>query len=172
MDEQSRDHAVGYGKPPVASRFQKGQSGNPEGRRRGTKKLIDLISEKLTDSHGLELCQDGQAAARATLVVMDDVAHILPPRTILTSFENNGGNDRVATLDAMWDELGDATAEVMLCGAKALAMIWDSAWQLGNGADIPEDLLVPLDNDAVRARYIDTEFVPSRTLDEIAPLLT
>ena len=60
----------------------------------------------------------------------------------------------------------------MLCGAKALAMIWDSAWQLGNGADIPEDLLVPLDNDAVRARYIDTEFVPSRTLDEIAPLLT
>jgi Family of unknown function (DUF5681) len=52
MDEQSRDHAVGYGKPPVASRFQKGQSGNPEGRRRGTKKLIDLMAEALSRQSG------------------------------------------------------------------------------------------------------------------------
>jgi len=37
MDDQPRDYAVGYGKPPVGTRFQKGQSGNPEGRPRGTK---------------------------------------------------------------------------------------------------------------------------------------
>lgn len=30
------DYAVGYGKPPVANRFRKGQSGNPAGRPRGT----------------------------------------------------------------------------------------------------------------------------------------
>lgn len=29
-----RNHAVGYGKPPVATRFKKGQSGNPRGRRK------------------------------------------------------------------------------------------------------------------------------------------
>jgi hypothetical protein len=39
MDDQPRDYAVGYGRPPVETRFQKGQSGNPEGRPRGTKKL-------------------------------------------------------------------------------------------------------------------------------------
>lgn len=32
------DYTVGYGKPPAASRFRKGQSGNPAGRPRGTKK--------------------------------------------------------------------------------------------------------------------------------------
>jgi hypothetical protein len=28
----SDDHKVGYGKPPVKTRFQKGKSGNPSGR--------------------------------------------------------------------------------------------------------------------------------------------
>ena len=31
-----RDYRVGYGKPPVHSRFPKGQSGNPRGRPRGS----------------------------------------------------------------------------------------------------------------------------------------
>jgi len=30
------DYKVGYGRPPVGTRFQKGQSGNPSGQRRGT----------------------------------------------------------------------------------------------------------------------------------------
>jgi hypothetical protein len=139
---------------------------------RKAKDLVERISAELAPPHNLALCRDGQAAARATLTVMDEVAGILPPRTILTSFENNGANALVATLDGMWGELGDQTVEVMLVGAKALAMIWDSAWKLGNGNDIGGDQLVAVDEGAVRTRYIDDEFVPSRTLDEIGPLLT
>jgi hypothetical protein len=52
MDEQSRDHAVGYGKPPVESRFQKGQSGNPGGRPGGTKTLAALLGEALSRRSG------------------------------------------------------------------------------------------------------------------------
>ena len=35
----SGDFKVGYGKPPMHSRFQKGQSGNPAGRKKGVRSL-------------------------------------------------------------------------------------------------------------------------------------
>jgi Family of unknown function (DUF5681) len=41
------DYEVGYGKPPVHTRFQKGQSGNPKGRPRGRKNLSSLLNEAL-----------------------------------------------------------------------------------------------------------------------------
>jgi hypothetical protein len=49
------DHQVGYGKPPLHSRFQKGQSGNPSGRPAGRKRLTDLFAEelhRLVSKHG------------------------------------------------------------------------------------------------------------------------
>ena len=47
MDDQPEDYAIGYCKPPVESRFRKGQSGNPGGRPRGAKKLVTLLAEAL-----------------------------------------------------------------------------------------------------------------------------
>ncbi len=44
---KNRDYDVGYGKPPNAARFQKGQSGNPTGRRRGSKNLSTILEEEL-----------------------------------------------------------------------------------------------------------------------------
>ena len=52
MDEQPGEYAVGHGKPPVETRFRKGQSGNPGGRPRGARKLVTLLGEALSRRSG------------------------------------------------------------------------------------------------------------------------
>ena len=47
MSENKRDYEVGRGKPPVHSRFKKGQSGNPRGPR--PKNLPALLIEALNE---------------------------------------------------------------------------------------------------------------------------
>jgi hypothetical protein len=49
MPARSHDYAVGYGKPPRHTRFKKGQSGNPRGRRPGTKNLRTLLRDALNE---------------------------------------------------------------------------------------------------------------------------
>ncbi len=45
----SRSYEVGYGKPPKASRFKPGQSGNPRGRRRGARNKRTILKELLRE---------------------------------------------------------------------------------------------------------------------------
>jgi hypothetical protein len=45
----SKPYVVGYGKPPVHTRFKKGQSGNPNGRRKGAKNFSTALKETLQE---------------------------------------------------------------------------------------------------------------------------
>ena len=47
MSKQPPDYAVGYGRPPLHSRFRKGISGNPQGGRRHQKRLAAVLQEAL-----------------------------------------------------------------------------------------------------------------------------
>ena len=47
MTEKKRDYEVGHGKPPVGTRFKKGQSGNPGGR--STKTAPPLLVRKFDE---------------------------------------------------------------------------------------------------------------------------
>ncbi len=47
MSQDDQDYDVGYGKPPKASRFSKGQSGNPKGRPKGAKGFIASLKREL-----------------------------------------------------------------------------------------------------------------------------
>lgn len=48
-DEQKPDYAVGYGKPPEATRFKPGQSGNRQGRPKGAKNLSTIVSNAIKE---------------------------------------------------------------------------------------------------------------------------
>jgi hypothetical protein len=55
-DEGSKDCEVGYGRPPKATRFTPGKSGNPRGRPKGSRSvgaiLKGVMSQKVTVSDG------------------------------------------------------------------------------------------------------------------------
>ena len=48
-DDEKSDYKVGYKRPPLHTRFQKGQSGNPRGRPKGSKNFSTLLAEALNE---------------------------------------------------------------------------------------------------------------------------
>jgi Family of unknown function (DUF5681) len=60
-----RTYAVGYGRPPIESRFQPGTSGNPRGRRKGSKNLKTLIRKAMTASVSIH---EGTKTRRVTKI--------------------------------------------------------------------------------------------------------
>lgn len=46
LPSPGRDYEVGYGKPPKNSRFAPGRSGNPGGRRKGSKNKVPALNEE------------------------------------------------------------------------------------------------------------------------------
>lgn len=48
-DDDDQDYTVGYGKPPINTRFQKGTSGNPKGRKKDSKNLKADLQEELAE---------------------------------------------------------------------------------------------------------------------------
>ena len=50
-DDDPADDEIGYGKPPVHSRFKKGQSGNPSGKKKGTIDLKQTFEEIFSEEY-------------------------------------------------------------------------------------------------------------------------
>lgn len=73
MTEKKVDFEVGYGKPPIAKRFQPGKSGNPRGKTPGTRNLNSDLLDELREiipirEGGRELRVSKQRAFVKTLV--------------------------------------------------------------------------------------------------------
>mgnify|MGYP000049333130 CR=1 FL=1 len=55
--QRGSTYDVGYGKPPMATQFKPGQSGNPKGRKKGDKNLSTLVRNVLDEV--IELSEGG-----------------------------------------------------------------------------------------------------------------
>lgn len=62
------DEAVGYGRPPKAHRFRKGQSGNPKGRPKGSRNIQAMVEGWLMRPVPMTL--DGRSVMKPALEVM------------------------------------------------------------------------------------------------------
>lgn len=129
-DDAELPYAVGYGRPPTASRFRRGQSGNPRGRTRGLKpvasQISDVLNQKLQVTRGgrqvrltLQEVMFNAIAARAAKGDLRSAAFLLAMQdryrdsatTTLDPAEL--GDDDRAIIDAFFRsrEGADATAE-------------------------------------------------------------
>ena len=63
------DYAVGYGKPPVGTRFRPGQSGNPRGRPKGARGLKTLVRETMTKSISVRTAEGHKRMPRIEAVL-------------------------------------------------------------------------------------------------------
>jgi hypothetical protein len=136
--------------------------------------LLKAIRDALPkDGHRLQPVTSGKSAAGAIVQLMDDVVSKiqLQPMEICDLYESLGANTHVATLDKMWDDLGERTAKAMALGIRYLAMIWESAWEQGGGARIADSALVKVDPDNIRELYLNTDFMRSFSLSQIGPAL-
>jgi Family of unknown function (DUF5681) len=64
-----RDYQIGYKKPPVATRFKKGNRANPRGRPRGSKNLATLLERALDAAADADACETQGRLTKRELVV-------------------------------------------------------------------------------------------------------
>jgi hypothetical protein len=65
---KSSDDSVGYGRPPKATQFKKGQSGNPRGRPKGSRPVGAVLQEIL--GQRISVTENGKTRRLSALEVM------------------------------------------------------------------------------------------------------
>jgi hypothetical protein len=112
--------------------------------------------------------QNPRDAAMAAMDLMIFAQKTLPPETICQVYNDaRPGTHKSATkdaavIDALWENCGEATIEVIAAGAVTLGAIWEGAWKLSGGAENAAWLTKTFDGTHdLMPIYEDKEFLPS-----------
>jgi hypothetical protein len=111
--DRAEQHLVGYGRPPVASRFKPGTSGNSKGRPKGRKNLKTLIKDAMTSTILIQEGRTSRRVSRIEGVVMRQLQSALK------------GNDR--------------SALAVIKMAHQMGFLEDSASEVGETTITPEE---------------------------------
>jgi hypothetical protein len=68
---------VGYGKPPKATRFRKGRSGNPKGRQRGDENLLSVFKRMVTKRIKIKEDDRWRTITMADAIILQNVGAAL-----------------------------------------------------------------------------------------------
>ena len=133
------------------------------------KALLEGLQHARKASKG-EMVSSGFEAAKRTIEMMRHTFTTLNPRKIVDAYVSydQAPKDRSAYL---WKRFGTRTIRVMRGGCHLLAVLWESAWSLGNGESRVSSVQA-----ITRARAMqicgDPGFLPSTTIDKIGSYLT
>ncbi|SEP23220.1 hypothetical protein SAMN04490248_1463 [Salinihabitans flavidus] len=109
MSDDNDDYAIGKGKPPKAHQFKPGQSGNPNGRPKGSKNVHDVLSkilgEKITITDaGKKMVVDKFEGAMRVLVNKAFEGNPQSLKLLLDLKEHAGGTDQSPPENPFSDE--------------------------------------------------------------------
>ena len=150
---------VGYGKPPIGTRFKPGQSGNPNGRPKGSKNKLPALNEERLKSIILQ-------EAYRTIKVRDGDKNVSVPMAtaVVRSVALNAakGNNRAAALftqmvkvvedenKALHDEWQNTAINYKVEWEKELARREKSGIEAEDPIPHPDDLVINMQTGTVR----------------------
>jgi len=115
MTKQPTSGGGGYGKPPRANRFGKGNSGNPSGRPKGSKNLRTLIKQAAAKK--VSVYEDGKTTRKTKMDIavtqMFNKAVKGEPRFTQMAIEHYGNAENAPAADNSVDSFQEADAAVV-----------------------------------------------------------
>jgi hypothetical protein len=124
---------------------------------------VDAIKTQVSKAQMIGL--DGREAAKLVLHLMKDTVDRLPPEEVVQVWREERGRGRY---DRMWSRLGKRTIANVAAGSHAMAVLWQSAWKHGGGADLTDAKLKKIPESTLQKIYNRKTFVPSIRLSNAA----